>query len=913
MIDASERHIDFESQIKALSRSQAIIEFDVDGKVIDANQNFLDITGYHLDEIRGCHHSIFVTEEEKHSTRYVKFWEKLADGEYRTGEFRRLDKNGNELWIQASYNPIFDTDNNVAKILKFSTNITEKKRAEENLRKNLQRLDIATEAGQVGLWDWDLSSNKVAYSKIWMSLLGYEHSEHPNTFETFESLTHPDDLDGCLLALNKHIKDPNIPFCKDIRMKHKKGHWVWIETTGRVVERDQKNKPLRVSGSHIDITFKKHTEDILRDEIERKGSEARTNKALLTTIINNLPVALYVKHVKNEFKYILANEKAYALSSLNSEALGKDDYEIFPKKAADAVRNRDKKVIDKKEAVSFKHKSTLHEPQQIYLHTIVAPILDKIGDVEYLVGITTDITEQVSKEIELEKASQVKDEFLANMSHELRTPLNSILGLSKILLSEDLPEEIRKSISIIDKASVSLLNTVNDILNLSKITSEDFQLEQVPFIPCNIVMKQVEIIKPLAEAKDLTFKTSNLTDNHVVFGDPLRFEMVVRNLLSNAVKYTEKGQILCNYKLIDHREYYDFEFSVSDTGIGMTQEEVDNLFKKFSQADLSTQRKYGGSGLGLHLTKTIVELFGGHVEVKSEKGQGTKFTVFIKFKAAPEADAKYAQHHTNYAINSDFSWHKQKVSDRLEDAKILIAEDQEFNRILIEKLLNRLGTSNYVIAHDGKEVMQLYEDENFDIILMDCHMPRLDGFDATKAILKKDKYSERPIPIVALTADAMIGTKEKCFSCGMAAYMSKPIDEESFQNVLKNWFILNERAKAEPYKLVKSGPVNLQILYDYTDGNHDEISELIDFFKNSTEEILSILKDSLSKDNTSEWIEAAHKLKGGAAYVGAEKLRELCEIAQNINEEENNFDKKQITHDISKEYLAVIEALEDFK
>ena len=905
MIDENNSNIfDYWGLLEALNKSQAVVEFDRDGDILNVNENFLTLSGYKREEIKGRHHSIFVTEKDKDSESYKEFWDDLRKGVFQSGEFKCLSKSGNEIWLQATYNPIYDKNNEVVKVVKLATDISARKKVYHKHLQDLKRLDIATEAGEVGLWDWDLRTDEVNFSKIWMGLLGYEHYELPHKERTFESLIHPDDKEGCFIALESHLKNHDIPFNKEIRMRHKKGYWVWIQTAGRVVESDAEGKPIRMCGAHLDISFKKQTEESLRAEVDITTKKLSENENLLDTIINTLPSAVYVKDVNDQFRYLLANKAAYELSSMDRSAIGANDYELFPKDIADTVRERDKKIIQEKSPLEFSHVSTLHHNETVYLNTSLTPILNEQGEAQFIVGLTSDITRIAKREKELEQLSKVKDEFLANMSHELRTPLNSILGLSKLLLAEDLPKEVSDSVIVIDQASESLLNTVNDILNLSKITSEAFKLENVPFVPCNIVIKQVNIIKPLAEAKNLEFKTSNLTDNHVVYGDPLRFEIIIRNLLSNAVKYTEEGRILCNYKLNKKKDSYSFEFTVSDTGIGMSEKVLERIFDKFTQADLTTQRKYGGSGLGLNLTKTIVDLHGGRIDVKSELGKGTTFTVHINFQAANQEKEKYAYEHTHYAVNPDFSTEEEKDLKNIENAKVLVAEDHAFNCLLIEKLLKRLGISKYDIAHDGKEVLKLYENEEYDVIFMDCHMPKMDGFEATRKVMATQKYKESPIPIIALTADAMVGTKEKCFAIGMAAYLNKPIDEEGLHKVLKNWFFLNEGKVKPPYTLTSTRHVDLQTLHDYTDGRRDEILELLDFFIDAAEETLKGLDREKRKKKNKKWTELSHKLKGSAAYIGANELKTLCEQAQSMTGA-SIPEKKMMIEKIYKEYDAV--------
>ncbi len=403
-----------------------------------------------------------------------------------------------------------------------------------------------------------------------------------------------------------------------------------------------------------------------------------------------------------------------------------------------------------------------------------------------------------------EKANKIKDTFMANMSHELRTPLNSIIGMMKILQEgTNLQKEQKEMMEIIDKSSHSLLTIVNDILDISKIESEKIVLEHHPF---NIEQLITNITKQFNPDKnvEVTIDTKNIKDINV-FGDHHHLKKILMNLYSNTIKYTKNGHITVHaYTKEISKNKVEFICSFEDTGIGIQSDKIDTIFEKFTQAEDSITRRFGGTGLGLSITKQLVELMGGTIHVESSFGEGSKFTVCIPFELTTDtAEAQEDSDSNNIITETKPENSNTNPSDNIEkrifaSAKVLIAEDHEFNQILVKKLVKRIGCENSDLVIDGKEAVKAFENnskdkqQQYDLILMDCHMPEMNGYEATQAIREiENNQQERPTNptiIIALTADAMVGAREKCLQSGMDDYISKPIDEDVLKNALDKWF-----------------------------------------------------------------------------------------------------------------------------
>lgn len=560
---------------------------------------------------------------------------------------------------------------------------------------------------------------------------------------------------------------------------------------------------------------------------------------------------------------------------------------------------------------------------------MVFPIMLSVRRVDterepYFVGLIMDITQQKEKELKLrqakreaDQASKAKSDFLANMSHELRTPLNSILGLTKIMLHEDkLDPESRENLMIVDKASGALLNTVNDILDLSKIEAGHIELVRKPFNASGLILSLVDQIRPLASKKGITvLNNARQIPALYLMGDEFRLFRILMNLAANAIKYTEKGHVDINlrYENIPDGKIA-FICEINDTGIGIPADKIDKIFQKFSQADETIERRYGGTGLGLSITKQLTEIMGGKIKVQSIVGQGSSFTITIPFERTDR-------------IN-DAPLHKSVTEPRrverspIRNASILIAEDHEFNKMLIAKMMARLGCDNFTLVENGQMALDAYRTRPWDLILMDLHMPEMSGHQAAQAIrdIESELKISARIPIIAMTADVMPGTREDCMRSGMDDYISKPIDEYYLRSVLSNWFDLeeigtvpeNERKHDIETVIIKptnpsgdqSPPADLKIINDYAGGNLDVVKQLATTFLDKTDADLRILESAISAAERKLWCDTAHKIKGSAGYMGAETLRRLCEQAQTMLKESNET-RMDIFREISEEYARV--------
>lgn len=375
---------------------------------------------------------------------------------------------------------------------------------------------------------------------------------------------------------------------------------------------------------------------------------------------------------------------------------------------------------------------------------------------------------------ELEKSTQAKSEFLATMSHEIRTPMNAIMGMTHLLQKDDPRKEQIEALNILDFSGKTLLTLIDDVLDFSKIEAGRLEFENTEFELNKLIGTITESFRVMANNKNIGLKNHLENDiQNVLVGDSARLTQILNNLLSNALKFTEKGKIeLSIKKLGDLDTKVMLEFSVSDTGIGIPKDRLSTIFDSFTQASDNTKRLYGGTGLGLTISKQLTELQGGKLWVDSEEGEGSTFYVQMTFgKGKGDSILNRGEVVTPA---------QQK---RLKGKRILLAEDNVVNQKVMRRFLERWGVDMMIVG-DGKEAVEAIQKEHFDVVLMDLQMPEMDGYQATSAIRGLTDPNKRNIPIIALTAAALKEVKEKVFACGMNDFVTKPFNPIELQQKL---------------------------------------------------------------------------------------------------------------------------------
>ena len=487
-----------------------------------------------------------------------------------------------------------------------------------------------------------------------------------------------------------------------------------------------------------------------------------------------------------------------------------------------------------------------------------------------------------------ENASHAKSEFLARMSHEIRTPLNGVIGMVDLLLATELAPTQQRYVQLARESANALMTVIDDILDFSKIEAGKMEFESATFDPHKLIRDQIAVLGPLAAKRNLTLECSLTPDvPHALIGDPNRIRQVVINLVGNALKFTTRGFITVRASMEDQGAAGPaLRIDVRDTGIGIAPHLLDRLFKSFSQVDSSTTRRFGGTGLGLAISKRLIELMGGQIGVESQEGRGTTFWFTLNLPAVASVPALQR-------APSPISAAIAQTHEPLEGLHLLVAEDNEMNQFVTREMLKRTGCTCDVVA-DGQAAIDASQCQRYDAILMDCRMPGLDGLDATRRIREIERAAGAThVPIIALTAEAVCGDRDKCVEAGMDAYVSKPIDARQLVTAI-HAVVLRTRtqlpsARSEPVApaVQQTGtapadvPIDVRALLSRCLGDAAFARTTLELFQQRALADVDRLKKSLVECDAVTVNNLAHNLKAVAAHVGAAKLRAITfEIEQ---------------------------------
>lgn len=505
-----------------------------------------------------------------------------------------------------------------------------------------------------------------------------------------------------------------------------------------------------------------------------------------------------------------------------------------------------------------------------------------------LYAIARNVTEQKIKEQELMQAKKsaeesviLKEAFLANMSHEIRTPMNAILGFTDLLLQRNLQDQEKDFVRTIKTSGENLLRIINDILDISKIDSGmmDFEEHSISikelFTSLNIMFSQKACEKKLILSFDVDHSIPE-----ALLGDPTRLTQIIVNLVGNSIKFTKKGSVAIFAKIFkEEQEIYQVMFSIKDTGIGIPEDKLQFIFERFRQAESHTTRNYGGTGLGLSIAKQMIELQGGNITVKSIEGVGSIFSFILPFKKTKNLNSNPHSAHNEFDIHE------------LSKLNILIAEDNPINIKFILSLFMDHNI-NADTAENGKLAVEMVKNKHYDLILMDIEMPELNGYDTT-LVIRKDLKSD--IPIIAMTANAMAGEKEKCLQFGMNDYITKPI--KSKQLFEKMFLATAPKANNENNK--KNKIVNLDFLIRSMKGKKEVIRDTIDIFLQQAPEDLSAINEAVSNTDFLSIRKSSHKMKSTVSLMGISVMANILEEMEILSTASKEIERiKTLNHSL---------------
>lgn len=641
------------------------------------------------------------------------------------------------------------------------------------LRDSEERWKFALEGGGDGVWDFDLPSNSVHRSNRYMEILGFDVRELGSANSEWESRIHPQDRDRVKQAMQDHFDQITSRYASEYRLRCKNGQWKWVLDRGMVISRDSAAKPLRIIGTVSDIS-----------ERRQQQQQIVESQRFLRSMTDALPVLLSYWHrdmtcgFANQACRIASGQSAQAMQNIAlCDLLGDDGFAVH---------------------AHFFEAARLGSPQQFEFGWLRSGAELTHYWVQYLPDIAdqqvhgvfllmTDVSTVKAAQVELEllnlrlirrseeadQANHAKSVFLSNMSHEIRTPMNSIVGMTELALLKHPDTPSRPFLAIVKNSAGALLSVINEVLEFSKIEAGKISIENVPFDVAALLRDAVDSLEPSANRKAITIEISiPSTIPSTLHGDPARLRQILLNLLGNAIKFTERGEISVLVELERQTdEEVLLQFAVQDSGVGIDPSRQEHIFEAFGQESQLINKTYGGTGLGLTITRRLVQLMNGRIWLVSKPGQGSTFFFTIELGLLPtaispsEARATLTDTSTPTALGA---------STKAASLEVLLVEDYPVNQDYAVNLLQFLG-HRVTVANNGQEALDWVAQRRFDLVLMDLQMPIMDGLEATRRIRKAEAGSAMtPLRIIAMTSFALRDEIERCYAVGMDAFISKP-------------------------------------------------------------------------------------------------------------------------------------------
>lgn len=720
---------------------------DLKGKYLDVNKAGELLTGYSHREL------LTLTIEDIIDPDHFNEGIVIAQTTVKTGKGEGIclarRKDGTPFWLWIVARRV-----NNEYMLAFCQDVSERIKAEEELNSERLRLAGIIEGTNVGTWEWKVQTGETIFNERWANIIGYTLEElKPISIDTWMKLIHPDDQKASKEQLKAHFRGEKEYYDFESRMKHKNGEWVWVHDRAKVVSWTNDGKPLLMLGTHQDITERKRNE---RDrEYKMTLLKALFEESTLGIALNDLETGSYI-----EVNSKLIEPTGYT----KEEFLALSYWDLTPKEYEPLEANALLEMREKGFYSSFE-KEYVRKDGSRYPVRLNGVVVEGIDGRKHIWSIVEDIS--VRKQIEesliiakqqAESASKAKSQFLANMSHEIRTPLNGVIGFTELLKETPLSPVQQQYVDNANMSGHMLLGIINDILDFSKIEASMLHLERIKTDMFELLENSVDIVIYQANKKNLELLLDiSSSMPRFAFVDPIRLKQVLANLLSNAVKFTEKGEVelKVSYEGLGGGRG-KLSFFVRDTGIGINEEQMNKLFKAFSQADSSTTRKFGGTGLGLIISDMIIKEMGGKIKVESKQDEGSTFYFDIITEV---------EHGERFDIMS---------IARIK--RCLIIDDNTCNRIILEHMLSNWGIV-CESCDNGQTALKILETSMpFDVIICDYNMPGIDGLETIKMIRESLKLNVEKLPTIVLHSssdDAEL--QKKCDELGIRFRLTKPV------------------------------------------------------------------------------------------------------------------------------------------
>ena len=778
-------------------------------------------------------------------------------------EKRYLRKSGEIVWVRMKVAAVRDGSGAPQYIVGQVEDITERRRAAAILRESEDRFRIMADGSPTMIWVTNAAGGVQFINRTYREFFGF--SPEADEGSKWQLPIHPGDAARYDTSFQLAVRE-RAPFSGEARFRRADGEWRLIGSNAQPRLSDS-GEYLGHVGLSADITDRRKADDALRASEEKFRQLAENIREVFWMM--SLP--------DNQLLYISpAYEHIWGKTSRTLYASPMSWQDSVHPADLDQVRQGTARQLAG-ESIPLEYRILTPEGIEKWIRNSAFPIFDETGRLIRVAGIAEEITVWKRYEADLicarqaaEDANLAKSRFLANMSHEIRTPMNGVSGMIQLLLETDLTSEQRRFATLAQSSGRTLLALIDDILDLSKIEAGKVVLEHVRFDLRQTVDSAMQLLRTQAGAKGLSLSCSVPPDVPAMLcGDPHRLRQVLTNLVANAIKFTEKGGVTLAAAVDDlDGNQAVIRFTITDSGIGIRPDQIGALFSLFTQADASTTRRFGGTGLGLAICKQLVELMGGAIGAESQEGRGSTFWFSVRLdvlaSGAPAAlEAETTTRRTLSAGNT---------------ARILLAEDNSTNREVALAQLRKLGF-HAAVVNNGAEAVEALAQERYDLVLMDCEMPVMDGFEATRRIRA---VGGPPVVIIAVTANAMAGDRHACIRAGMNDYISKPVDLQELANLLAKW--LPEAGIGAPsVPGVPAEPLREADAFDEKGllgrllGDRRLALRIIEAFLDDFPFQLDSLRKGLDNADAAKVGRQAHALRGAAATVAAESLRTLAQ------------------------------------
>jgi len=737
-----------------------------------------------------------------------------------------------------------------------------------------QRMALVIDGAELGFWDWDYPTGKHHVNQRWLDMLGLQTEDLDHYVGDWDNRIHPDDRAIVRPVINAHIVSGQ-PYVVEFRMRHKQGHWVWIQGSGGVVEHDKiTGAPLRLCGTHQNITARKASEKNLQITYQIINQSGFV--VLEWSAETGLPVVFATDNIESLTGYTARQLLETPLGFL--DLIHADDSKTFERE----LREMSGQADDAQDIVHLPYRIVCANGRIKWIQDRKVVIRNDLGQITGYQGLITDITDRLQYEQRLleakqqaERATRVKSEFLANMSHEIRTPMNAIVGLVELCLNGSIDARQRNYLERVQTASRALMALIDDILDLSKLEAGKMQLEPTPFVLDELLDQVLSTLEELSKRKGLCL-IRPVSDSGVraVIGDPQRLRQVLTNLIGNAVKFTERGEIRVELaELARDERQLRLQFSISDTGIGMTDEQQSRLFQAFSQGDNSITRNYGGTGLGLVISKQLIEQMGGSISVSSQHGIGSTFSFRVTLGVADVDDIRLSRERQHSGFDT-------RQLQHIRGARILLVEDNEVNRLVATELLEQVQLLVETAEH-GQAALDKLQNNHYDCVLMDVQMPVLDGYQTTRRL--RELRHCRSLPVIAMTANVFSDDRARCTQAGMNDFIGKPILPQTLYATLLKWIspkTSTPQVPQPPHPSLMATAVSLPCLYgidnakglQHTAGNTSIYNKVLLKFAENHASSMNEIETALAHGDLKNAKRLIHTLKGLAASLGAPLL-----------------------------------------